>query len=457
MIGLVCYHNFIALPRVIESQRRADYSPVGYHDRLQNYREALFRSAIPTDFIKAAAKSKPSVVYVNSYQKVSGSLFTEGYEREKGSGIIISSDGDIITNYHVVKDADYIEVTLGDKREFVAEVVGIDEVSDIALLHIEASSLPYLLFADSDSLQVGEWILAVGNPFGLQSTVTAGIVSAKARDIDILDKNDVSSYIQTDAVINPGSSGGAIVNTNGQLMGISSAILSSTGNYQGLSFAIPSNVARKVVVDIKEFGAVQRARIGIAIAEVNADIAKKLRLKEIKGIHINSVNLNSAAAEAGIKRNDVIISIQDYPVSGNSEFYEQLNKYRPGDRITIKYIRQGREALTTLVLRNHLNTTDFVSVRNDKILRDLGIEIRDLNSIEKKRMNISGVMIISVSKGSTIYKTNMEPGFIVESFNDITIENSQEFISLIKNTEGDVVLKGFYERYPGEFPYSFEL
>ena len=457
LIGLISYHKFIAKSELVIDKELAKYYQVSLDNRLAERRHSIFNSSVPTDFTKAATKSKPSVVYINAYEKVSGSFLTKGYKREKGSGIIVSSDGDIITNYHVIKDADYIEITLGDKREYAAEIIGVDKVSDIALLKIEASDLPYLLFANSDSLLVGEWILAVGNPFGLQSTVTAGIVSAKARNIDILDKNDIGSYIQTDAVTNPGSSGGAIVNTDGQLMGISTAILSSTGNYQGLSFAIPSNIAHKVVVDIKEFGVVQRGRIGIDISDVNAAIGDQLNLKNISGVHLNSVNLNSAAAGAGLKRNDVIVSIQNVVITNSSEFYEQINQYRPGDRINISYIRLGKNQKTSLTLRNHLNTTDFVPVRIDKILRDLGIEVRDLNSLEKNRMKTSGVMVISVSKGSTMDETNMEPGFIVESFNDIVINNSQELISRIKNTRGDVELNGFYERYPGKFPYSFIL
>jgi len=441
---------------VIDEQLSEFYN-VSLKNKLEERRAAIFNSSVPTDFIKAAEKTVPSVVFINAYEKKSGSFVKKEYQVERGSGIIVSPDGDIITNYHVIEDADYIEITLGDKREFIAEVVGIDKQSDIALLHIEANSLPYLLFANSDSLHVGEWVLAVGNPFSLLSTVTAGIVSAKARNLDNLDKNDISSYIQTDAVTNPGSSGGAIVNTDGQLMGISTAIFSSSGNYEGMSFAIPSNVARKVQVDLKEFGAVQRGKIGIGINDVNAELAKKLNLENISGVMINSVNLNSAAAIAGLRRNDVVVGIQNTDILSTSEFYEEINQYRPGDDIKVEYIRKGAKKSTMLTLRNHLNTTDYIAVHKEKILSDLGIEIRDLNSIESKRLKAEGVMIISVSKGSTIYQTNMEPGFIVETFNNIPITNSQEFISLLKNTDANVELKGFYERYPGKFPYSFIL
>ena len=449
------YDRYFQSIKVIE-QHENGFSEVSLAERAQ-YRWENFRSSAPTDFIDAAAKSKSSVVYITSYEKVNNSRFTEEFRREKGSGVIISEEGYIVTNDHVIANAEYIEIMLDDKREYIAEVVGSDPATDLALLKIEARGLPSLIFANSDSLQVGEWILAVGNPFGLQSTVTAGIVSAKARNIDALNKNDIESFIQSDAVINPGSSGGALVNSSGLLMGICTAIISKSGNYEGLSFFIPSNLARKVIVDLKEFGAVQRGKIGISITDVNADLARKANLPFIKGVSISSINLNSAAVGAGLKKRDVITSIDNFPVNSTSEFYEALNKFRPGDEINIVYYRKGIKDSTNLILRNYLNTTDFITVRNDKILRDLGIEIRNLNSIEKSRIKTEGVMIISVSKGSTIDETRMEPGYIVEYFNNIKISNVQEFLVLLKSSNSQITLKGIYERYSGVFPYSFEL
>lgn len=447
------YDHFFQRIKVIE-QPLSPYNEVSLAERTQRKWEN-FRSSAPTDFIRTAEKVTSSVVYISSYEKINDSRYQEEYRREKGSGVIISHDGDIVTNHHVIANADYIEITLEDKREYIAEVVGTDESTDLALLKIEAKNLPHLIFANSDSLRVGEWILAVGNPFGLQSTVTAGIVSAKARNIDALNQNDIESFIQSDAVINPGSSGGALVNSNGLLMGICTAIISKSGNYEGLSFFIPSNLARKVIVDLKEFGAVQRGKIGISISDVDADLARKVNLPFIKGVYINSINLNSAAAAAGFKKKDVITALENIPVNSSSEFYEVLNKFRPGDKINIVFYRRGQPKSANIILRNYLNTTDYITVRNDKILRDIGIEIRDLNSIEKSRINTEGIMVISVSKGSTIDKTKMEPGFIVEYFNDIRVTNAQEFLSLLKNTEKEITLQGFYERYPGVFPYSF--
>ena len=449
------YDHFIKKPEVIESTP-VYFEEVSYLENSER-RWRNFMANSPSNFITSASKAKSAVVFVTAYEKVNNSVYKDAYRREKGSGVIISSTGDIITNHHVIADADYIEITLEDKREFIAEVTGIDESTDLALLNIEGTNLPHLLFANSDSLQVGEWILAVGNPFGLQSTVTAGIVSAKARSIDVLDQKDIESFIQTDAVINPGSSGGALVNNAGLLMGICTAILSKTGNYEGLSFAIPSNLARKVVIDLKEFGAVQRAKIGISITDVDARLADKVKLPFIRGVYINSINLNSAAAVAGLKKKDVITFINEKRIDSSSEFYEEINNYRPGDEIMLQFYRHGRPHRARATLRNYLNTTDYITVRNDKILRDLGIEIRDLNSKEKNRLNTEGVMIISVSKGSTIANTNMEPGYVVEYFNDQRIKNTQEFMSLLKNTSELITLSGFYERYPGVHPYSFEI
>jgi len=258
-------------------------------------------------------------------------------------------------------------------------------------------------------------------------------------------------------VINPGSSGGALVNSDGALMGIFSAIISKSGNYEGLSFAIPSNLARKVIVDIKEFGAVQRGKIGITVTDVNADNAEMVNLPFIKGVMLTAVNLNSAAADAGLTKRDVITGVSGTEIASSAGFYETLNKYRPGDEIDITYYRKSRPYSTRITLRNYLNTTDYIAVRSDKVLRDIGIEVRNLNTKEIARVNSEGVYVISVSKGSTIDETNMEPGYIIEYFNDIRIKDAQELISLLKHTQGEVVVRGFYERYPDVYPYTFTL
>ncbi len=423
------------------------------------FRQSLLMGGLSSlSFIESARVAKSSVVYIMAYSRVKGgSLYAKDYRREKGSGVISSSDGYIVTNYHVIQKADYISITLEDKREFEAQIVGYDEMSDIALLKIESENLPYMLFANSDSLQVGEWVLAVGNPFGLQSTVTAGIISAKGRNIDAINKDAIESLIQTDAVINPGSSGGALVNLNGLLVGICTAILSSSGNYEGLSFALPSNLVQKVIIDLREFGAVQRGRLGLQVQEINAGIAKENNLDRIMGVQIKSLNLNSPAAKAGLQKNDILIEINGVELNSTSDFYEQINKYRPGDEIRLTYHRKKIKNIVPITLTNYLNTTEFITIRNDKILRDLGIEVRDLNEIEKKRIQVDGVVVVSVSRESIVDKTNMEPGFIIERMNGQSIKDAADLIVKLKSAENEVILEGFYERYAGQFPYAFNM
>ena len=259
-----------------------------------------------------------------------------------GSGVIISPDGYIVTNNHVVDDADEISVVLNDKREFNAKLIGTDPSTDIALIKIDASGLPTLKFSNSDNLKLGEWVLAVGNPFNLTSTVTAGIVSAKSRDIGINpDQMRIESFIQTDAAVNPGNSGGALVNTRGELVGINTAIASQTGSYSGYSFAIPSNIVQKVVSDLKEYGDVQRALLNVNIGDVNAEVAKKYNLDKIEGVFIGRVLPGGAAEIAGIKENDVILSIDNVLVNSTSELQEQIGKHRPGDKVVVEIKRNN--------------------------------------------------------------------------------------------------------------------
>lgn len=407
------------------------------------------------DLSDVARQSLHSVVYVLAYQKISGNLFSDGYRREKGSGVILSRDGYIVTNLHVIKDASFIEITLEDKREFVAEVIGSDATTDLALLKIEASDLRPLDLIDSDQIRVGEWVLAIGNPFGLQSTVTAGIISATSRNVDNYRSSDTESYIQTDAVINPGSSGGALISSNGQLVGICSIILSSTGNYEGMSFAVPSNIVKKVIDDLRQFGSVQRGQLGVTVTDVNAGIAHRHQLPSVEGVFITNVSKQSAADKAGITTNDIILSINDIPVNNNARFFEIINKYHPGDQLEVLLFRKGKKLHRKVILQNHLNTTEYLAIRSDRELKKLGIEVRDLSSEERKRLNKNGVLVVSVLKDSPIAETNMEPGYIIQFFNDEEVKSTQHLLSMIKSTDGDITVIGFYERYPGRWPYTF--
>ena len=277
-----------------------------------------------------------------------------------GSGVIISADGYIVTNNHVVENAQDITVTLNDKREFPATIVGTDPQTDLALIKIECDGLPTLTFGNSDQVRIGEWVLAVGNPFNLTSTVTAGIVSAKARNLDILGENtSIESFIQTDAAVNQGNSGGALVNASGELIGINSAIASHTGYYTGYSFAIPSNIARKVVGDLKEYGMVQRAVLAVTIQEVDNNVAQELNLSQVKGVCITSVADDGAAYRAGLQQYDVITSINGAEVNSVSELREVMAQYSPGDRVEVAYLRDGSSHKTPLTLLNSEGTTQL--------------------------------------------------------------------------------------------------
>lgn len=296
-------------------------------------------SATPlADFVTTSKRVTAAVVNVNT-------MSASGYRISSGSGVIISSDGYIITNYHVVEDGSQFELTLFDKRKLKAELIGTDPSTDLALLKADnARDLKPLAYGNSDQVEVGQWVLAVGNPFNLTSTVTAGIISAKARNINILRSSySIESFLQTDAVVNPGNSGGALVNEKGELIGINTAIISESGGYEGYSFAIPANLVRKVIRDIREFGKVQRAVLGISISDVSSDIASRLTLPTVAGVYVTKVNSRSSAAEAGLRSGDVIISINGTKTNSVPELQEQVALFRPGERISLEFYREGRK------------------------------------------------------------------------------------------------------------------
>lgn len=352
----------------IQKQKALDSKEVNY-------------SQIPTkgevfDFTEAAERSIHAVVHVTSKYNLESEdyykspiynwLFGETYRQQSvsfGSGVIISEDGYIVTNYHVVEESDEIQVVLNDKRTFTAELVGTDPSTDIALLKLESTNLPYISFGNSDILKVGEWVLAIGNPFNLTSTVTAGIVSAKARNINILrDQSNypIESYIQTDAAVNKGNSGGALVDLKGELVGVNSAIISPSGSYSGYSFAIPINLVKKVVDDIMKYGEVQRAVLGVTIKNINSEIAKKYNLDKIEGILIIGVSKDGAAKDAGIKEGDVILKINNIKVNSTAELTEQIGKYRPGEKVYVTIKRDNKRKQFDVLLRNMHGNTKIV-------------------------------------------------------------------------------------------------
>lgn len=358
-----------------------------------------------------------------------------------GSGVIISSDGYIITNNHVIEDAQNIKVILNDKREFEAKLVGTDPSTDIALLKVGAKDLPYLIYGNSNDLKLGEWVLAVGNPFNLTSTVTAGIVSARSRNLGINDDRlSIESFIQTDAAVNPGNSGGALVNQQGNLVGINTAIASQTGSYTGYSFAVPATIVKKVVGDLKEYGEVQRALLGVNIGDVNAEIAKELKLDKVEGVYIGGVPENGAARDAGIKEKDVIIQVEGEPIKTTAELQEKISQYRPGDKVKVVVIRDNEKKQFTVTLRNKHGDTEIVRDNNSTF----GAEFEVVSEKEKEILEIeNGIKITKLDNGK-LKNSGMKVGFIISHVNKKPIYDVKDFVRETENARGGISIKGIY-------------
>lgn len=416
-----------------------------------------FMSSVPTDFISAAEKSRKAVVFIKSNGENTDTGYDDVFQGlNTGSGVLISSDGYIATNYHVVKGATKIDVTLNDNRVFEASWVGSDESTDLALLKIPVSDTDYLVMGNSDSLMIGEWVMAVGNPFKLQSSVTAGIVSAKARNINILQSQGIESFIQTDAAVNPGNSGGALINTRGLLVGICTAIKSYSGRYEGFSFAIPSNLAAKILKDLMQYGIVQRGWLGIEIENVDHDISRKLGLSEVSGVLISSVSKDGGAFDAGLLSGDVIFSVNNTRVRNVAEFMEIVALYRPGDKLAVVYQREGQKYTTVASLRNQLNSEDIIASAHYDIFKNIGIEVRLPDKYERAVVSPQGIIIQSVTRGSIAAQSRMEPGYVVVRVNNSVVRDPGQLADILENNKGkSVVLEGFYPRIPGEFPYTF--
>ncbi|MFK8056121.1 MAG: trypsin-like peptidase domain-containing protein [Saprospiraceae bacterium] len=414
------------------------------------------------NFVNASSKVTPAVVNIKS---LSGGGLNDIWSRERsidassGSGVIISSDGYIVTNNHVVEGGTEIEVTLDDRREYEAELIGRDPSTDLALVKIEAQGLPFVSFGNSDSLFVGEWVLAVGNPFDLRSTVTAGIVSAKGRSIDILDdRYSIESFIQTDAAVNPGNSGGALVNSGGELMGINTAIITRSGRYEGYSFAVPSSLAEKVIDDLKEFGTVQRALLGIDFENVDAKDVASLGLPTNDGVLIREINPNSGAADAGLEPGDVIIRIEDAPIRDIPALKENIGRFRPGATVRITYFRDSRLSTVRVTLKNAINDVSLVTQEHQSFMREIGFELRDLSEDEISRMPSQGAKVISIYLGSKVDRTRMDPDYIITKVNRERVKTVDDLVRIITATRKgeDVLLEGYYESFNGEYYYAFK-
>jgi len=419
-------------------------------------------SALP-DLTYAAEKSIHAVVHIAT-QSVRGGNWSSGnpffdqffgmqHQQPQiaqgfGSGVILSDDGYIVTNNHVVEDAENIKVILNDNREFDARVIGTDPSTDIALLKIDAEDLPYLTFGNSDALKLGEWVLAVGNPFNLTSTVTAGIISARGRNLRMnQDRMAIESYLQTDAAVNPGNSGGALVNQQGELVGINSAIASRTGSYTGYSFAVPATIAKKVVNDLKEFGEVQRALLGVNITDVNAEIADNLNLDNVEGVYVAAVTDNGAAKDAGIEEEDVIIKVNSTKVKNSAELQEAVSQYRPGDDVEITVLRDNKKKQFSVTLRNKHGDTQVV---RDNIIV-LGAEFDKISNRDRQNLEISnGIKIAKLEKGK-LKEAGLKKGFIITNVNKKPIFDVNDFKREIENASGGVLVEGVYPN--GELAY----
>jgi len=427
---------------------------------------------IPADFTFASKKATASVVHIKSTMKpernVSQMEVPEEFKdffggrspfgqqsprgrgekaQASGSGVIINPDGFIVTNNHVIQGAESLEVTLSDKRTYKAKVVGSDPNTDIALIKIDAKNLPALTFANSEGVEVGQWVLAVGNPYNLTSTVTAGIVSAKGRSINILGENakaPIESFIQTDAAVNPGNSGGALVDLNGNLIGINTAIASQTGSFAGYSFAVPSSIAHKVVEDISKFGSVQRGYLGVGISEVTSEKVKSFDLKVTDGVRVENFAEQSAAQEAGMKVGDVITKIDGHAVTSVPQLQEAIAQHKPTDKVAVNVNRSGTEKVMTVTLKGTSGNA-AIDQPESAVMEQLGIELQDLSAQQRKALGVeSGVKVSQITAGKIRQGTDMEDGFVITKIDKTPVNNVKEAQKILENKKGGVMIEGVY-------------
>ncbi|MEK0423189.1 MAG: hypothetical protein RLZ95_1099 [Bacteroidota bacterium] len=452
--------------------------------------------AVPTastDFTLAAAAASPAVVHIKT--KTNAKKIDNGTaprqrnpffdffgedpfgdyfggprimpeQRASGSGVLITGDGYIVTNNHVINGADEISVTLTNKKVYKARVIGADPNSDIAVIKIEATNMPYLVYGNSDDVKLGQWVLAIGYPLNLDVTITAGIISAKNRSIDVNSRQGdkpIESFLQTDAAVNQGNSGGALVNINGELVGINSAIMSPTGSYAGYSYAIPVNIVKKVVTDIVKFGTVQRAYLGLSMApeEMSEDQIKKLeaelniKYKPGEGVLITNVIDGGAAEAAKIKAGDVITKINGVVVKSAPELQEQVSKYKPGDKITLTVKNNDKESTVEIVLKAKLGNTDVA--KSSKMIEKLGGKIETLDKATAEKNEINGGVIIKDIGNGVLAKSSIEKGFVIMTVNDKEVTNLSEFYDAINKSNGTVKLGGFYPGYYGTYAFIINL
>jgi len=372
-----------------------------------------------------------------------------------GSGVIISRDGYIITANHVIEGADEVLVTLDDKREFEGRVIGKDPATDIALLKIEAEDLPALKFGNSDDLRLGQWVIAIGNPYDLRSTITAGIVSAKGRSLpSYQDEFKIEAFIQTDAAVNPGNSGGALVNAKGELVGINTAIATRTGSYSGYSFAVPSSIAQKVVDDLRKYGIVQRALLGITMQDVTGELAEEKDIRDIKGVYIHEVLEDGAAHKAGIKEGDILLEVDGVKVNSGTSVQEQISKFSPGDKVGLLLRRGNKEVKVTATLQNQSGDTQLLSETEGDVTHFMGAQLRPAGKEVRDQLRIrSGIEVTAISDGK-LKDAGIRKGFVITHVNQKPVSTVQQFALAIQTAQRGVLIEG---RYPDGSVYYYAL
>ena len=446
--------------------------------------------ALPPDFVEIAEKAIPAVVSIKStatsrpaanrgrggaedlFRQFFGDDFffempergnrnnPKGYDLGSGSGVIMSDNGYIMTNYHVIKNAEDVEVTLTDNRSFKAKVIGSDPSTDLALLKIEAKNLPSMKFVNSDQVRIGEWVLAVGNPFNLNSTVTAGIVSAKGRNINILREQGgaaIESFIQTDAAINPGNSGGALINMNGGLIGINTAIASPTGSYSGYGFAVPANIVSKVMEDLLQYGVVQRGFLGINIRPVDSNLAKEKGLSLTEGVYVEQAQENSAAAKAGIQAGDVIVEVDGRKVSQPSELQEMVARRRPGDEVAVLLNRKGQLKNFKVKLRNQEGNTAFVQKSQGKMSAVLGADFESIDAKTADKLGVDSGLRVQKLRPGKLQDAGVRNGFVITHIDKVPVEKAEDVEKILADREGGVMIEGYYEGNSRKVYYAIGL
>jgi Do/DeqQ family serine protease len=419
---------------------------------LTNYlRDTVNRVPRDMNFLSPASEVVASVVHIQvSYGPGVFSVnpfgrYSEPATQSSGSGVILTDDGFIVTNFHVIQEATNVEVVLNNNQRFFAKIIGTDPTTDLALLKIKSKGLPFLKYGNSDNVKLGEWVLAVGNPFDLNSTVTAGIVSARARNIRILAENNplsVESFIQTDAAVNPGNSGGALVNLRGELIGINSAIATASGGYSGYSFAIPSSLVKKVMDDLLEFGEVQRGLLGVQITDVDASIAEHLNLKINQGVLINNVNAGSAAEESKMAIGDVITAINNHPIRSVSELQEQVARYRPGKEILVQFLRRGEELRVTARLKNY-DGNEGVAKREILTSFD-GLTVEEVDYKDLAALKLEGGIRVKDVQNGKWKKSGIQQGLVIAFIDRVPVDNIEDFNCILEYKRGGILIEGYY-------------